>query len=89
VQGYDVRIAGLISMGESWHNNHHAYPGSARLGLEPGQADPGWWLLCTLKALRLVWNVVLPEQLPHRPALRRVADRGQGCTVVSRLAARG
>jgi stearoyl-CoA desaturase (delta-9 desaturase) len=25
-QGYDVAIAGLISMGESWHNNHHAFP---------------------------------------------------------------
>ena len=29
-QGYNVRLAGFISMGESWHNNHHAYPGSAK-----------------------------------------------------------
>ena len=88
VQGYDVRIAGLISMGESWHNNHHAFPGSAKLGLEPGQVDPGWWLLCTLRRLGLAWNFVLPEHLPHRPALRRVARRGQGCPV-SQLLARG
>ena len=26
-QGYNLRIAALLSMGESWHNNHHAYQG--------------------------------------------------------------
>ena len=88
VQGYDVRIAGLISMGESWHNNHHAFPGSAKLGLEPGQADLGWILLLVLERLGLAWNLVLPEHLPHRPALRRVAERGQGCRIAARLLAR-
>ena len=88
VQGYDVRIAGLISMGESWHNNHHAYPGSARLGLEPGQIDLGWVLLCGLERLGLAWNIVTPSDLPARPALRRVADRGRGCPVATRLLAR-
>jgi stearoyl-CoA desaturase (delta-9 desaturase) len=37
VQGHNVRLASLITLGESWHNNHHAYPGSARLGLYPGE----------------------------------------------------
>lgn len=45
VQGYNITIAGLISMGESWHNNHHAFPGSAKLGLLPGQIDLGWELI--------------------------------------------
>ncbi|MGE0717774.1 MAG: acyl-CoA desaturase [Alphaproteobacteria bacterium] len=76
VQGYDVKIAGLISMGESWHNNHHAFPGSARLGLEPGQVDLGWTLIRMLARAGLVWNVVLPRDLPHRPALRRIAADG-------------
>ncbi len=89
VQGYDVRIAGLISMGESWHNNHHAFPGSAKLGLEPGQADLGWILLLIFERLGLARNIVLPEHLPHRSALRRVADRGEGCPVAERLLARG
>jgi len=89
VQGYDVRIAGLISMGESWHNNHHAFPGSARLGLEPGQVDLGWVLLSILERLGLAWNLVLPDDLPRRPALRRVASRGAGCPVAARLWARG
>ena len=45
VQGYNVRYCGLITMGEAWHNNHHAFPASARLGLGPGEVDPGWWVL--------------------------------------------
>ena len=45
VQGYNVPYCGLITMGEAWHNNHHAFPGSARLGLRDGETDPGWWVL--------------------------------------------
>jgi len=88
VQGYDVRVAGLISMGESWHNNHHAYPGSAKLGLEPGQVDLGWAMLRAMQRVGLAWNIVLPEHLPHRRALRRVAGQGRGCRVMARLLAR-
>ncbi|MCF6194069.1 MAG: acyl-CoA desaturase [Kangiellaceae bacterium] len=69
VQGYNIKFAGLITMGECWHNNHHAYPGSARLGLESNQSDPGWWILVALKKFGLVWNVVLPNDLPERPEL--------------------
>jgi stearoyl-CoA desaturase (delta-9 desaturase) len=89
VQGYDVTIAGLISMGESWHNNHHAYPGSAKLGLEPGQVDLGWALLCIFERLGLAWNFVLPGDLPKRNCLRRVAKHGVGCAIAARLLARG
>lgn len=71
-QGYNVRLAALISMGENWHNNHHAYPGSAKLGLLPGQVDPGWWLIRSLEAVGLVWNVRTPDNLPERPGLRRL-----------------
>jgi fatty-acid desaturase len=72
VQGRDVPIAALFSMGESWHNNHHAFPGSARLGLLRGQWDPGWWLLCALRRCGLVWSIQTPDTLRPRPALRRI-----------------
>ena len=81
-------LLALVTGGEGWHNNHHAFPGSARIGLEPGQVDPGWWLLCIFGRLGLAWNFVLPEHLPYRPALRRVADSGEGCPVVTRWLAR-
>ncbi len=76
VQGHNVPFTSLITMGESWHNNHHAYPGSAKLGLLPGQFDPGWWLLCALKPLGLVWNVKLPQDMPPRAALQALVAHG-------------
>ncbi len=77
VQGYDINVAGLISMGESWHNNHHAFPGSARLGLFPGQTDLGWSVIKLFEALGLAWDIVTPGDLPNRPALRRLAGHGR------------
>ncbi|MDB5429708.1 MAG: acyl-CoA desaturase [Caulobacter sp.] len=74
-QGHNVAIAGLISMGESWHNNHHAFPGSAKLGLHPGEIDLGWRLLQIFEAMGLAWDIRTPETMPHRPALKRVAGR--------------
>jgi stearoyl-CoA desaturase (delta-9 desaturase) len=86
VQGYNVRLAGLISMGESWHNNHHAFPGSARLGLHPGEVDLGWSLIRAFERCGLAWDIVTPDQLPHRPALQRL-DRARppGCPIARRI----
>lgn len=69
VQGHNIRLAGFISMGEAWHNNHHAFPGSAMLGLHKNEPDPGWWVLNALHNLGLVKNLVLPEHLPAREEL--------------------
>lgn len=69
VQGHNVRFAGLITMGESWHNNHHAYPGSAMLGMYEGQTDPGWWVLNAFRNLGLAWGIKLPKDLPERKEL--------------------
>jgi fatty-acid desaturase len=72
VQGYNVPYCGLITMGEAWHNNHHAFPASARLGLHANETDPGWHVLCALVRLGLVWNVKTPEHLPPRENLVRL-----------------
>jgi fatty-acid desaturase len=69
VQGYNVAYCGLITMGEAWHNNHHAFPASAQLGLKEGETDPGWWVLMALARLGLVWGVKTPDLLPARPNL--------------------
>lgn len=76
VQGRNIRLTSLLTMGECWHNNHHAYPGSARLGLLPGEWDPGWWALMLLRRCGLVWNLRLPEQLPPRPELVPLEPEG-------------
>ena len=70
VQGRNVRWTSLLTMGESWHNNHHAFPGSAKLGLAPGEWDPGWWVLSGFARVGLVWNLRLPEDLAPRAELR-------------------
>jgi fatty-acid desaturase len=69
IQGFNVPGLSLLTMGEAWHNNHHAFPGSARLGLRMSQFDPGWWMLVTLRKLGLVWNLKQPGDLPIRPEL--------------------
>jgi fatty-acid desaturase len=69
VQGRNIRLTSLITMGECWHNNHHAFPGSARLGLLPGEWDPGWWALIAFRRIGLVWDIKLPIDLPSRDAL--------------------
>ena len=57
VQGHDVPWAALFTMGEAWHNNHHAFPASARLGLYPGQTDWGWRIVQLLERVGLAWNL--------------------------------
>ncbi len=77
VQGRNIRFTSLLTMGEGWHNNHHAYPGSARLGLFAGEWDPGWWVLMVMRRLGLVWNVRLPAALPARTELHAADVAGQ------------
>lgn len=69
VQGHNVPGISLLTMGESWHNNHHAFPGSARLGLPATQFDPGWWVLKALSRFGLVSNLRLPQHFPERQEL--------------------
>jgi stearoyl-CoA desaturase (delta-9 desaturase) len=78
VQGRNVRLASLLTMGECWHNNHHAFPGSARLGLAVGEWDPGWWVVSGLRRVGLVWGIRLPADLPHRPEVVSVTGDAGG-----------
>lgn len=82
VQGRNILFTSLLTMGESWHNNHHAFPGSARLGLFAGEWDPGWWMLRLLQRVGLVWNFRLPAQMAHREELQAV-DQAGGALLVT------
>jgi stearoyl-CoA desaturase (delta-9 desaturase) len=50
-------VLSLISFGESWHNNHHAFPTSAVHGLGRWQFDPSAVVIRTLERLGLARNV--------------------------------
>ncbi len=78
VQGYNLPGLGLLTFGENWHGNHHAFPHSARLGVEEGQLDPGFWFIRALERLGLAREVQLPESAPARDGLVRVAAENGG-----------
>jgi stearoyl-CoA desaturase (delta-9 desaturase) len=52
----------ILALGEGWHNNHHAFPTSARHGLQWWQFDSSYLIIRTMKALGLAWDVRLPSQ---------------------------
>ena len=72
VQAHDVPWAAIPTMGEAWHSNHHAYPGSARIGIHPGQSDLGFVFISALARIGLAWNIALPEDLDRERVIRRV-----------------
>jgi fatty-acid desaturase len=77
VQGFNIPYASLLTFGESWHGNHHAFPGSAKLGVEHGQLDPGWWLIKALAWLGLAREIKTPAEVGEREGLRRVDLRNR------------
>ena len=81
VQAHNVPWAAIPSMGESWHNNHHAFPASARHGLYPGQIDLGFRFVQLLERLGLAWDIQTPENLPSRPGITPVARDAESILV--------
>jgi stearoyl-CoA desaturase (Delta-9 desaturase) len=53
-----------LSMGESWHHNHHTFPRSAFHGLKSWEIDPTGWVIRAMRRVKLAWNVV--EITPER-----------------------
>ena len=58
-----------LAFGEAWHNNHHAFPTSARHGLRRWELDPGAWLIAALERSHLAWDVIRIS--PRRQAAKR------------------
>jgi stearoyl-CoA desaturase (Delta-9 desaturase) len=62
----------LLSFGEGWHNNHHAFPTSARHGLRWWQPDPTAAAITAMEKVGLAWDVVrIPPE--HQAKKARVA----------------
>lgn len=55
-----------FTLGEAWHNNHHAFPTSAFHGLRRRELDPGRFVIRALELLGLAWDVVRVD--PERQA---------------------
>jgi stearoyl-CoA desaturase (Delta-9 desaturase) len=57
-----------LSLGEAWHNNHHAFPTSAEHGLRRSEFDPSGLVIRGLERVGLVWDVVRVR--PERQAAK-------------------
>lgn len=57
----NVAWLALPTLGESWHNNHHAFPASALHGMGARQPDPSAWLIRGLARVGLARDVVIPS----------------------------
>jgi stearoyl-CoA desaturase (Delta-9 desaturase) len=65
VTGDDSRnnfLLAIVTMGEGWHNNHHAYQSSVRQGFKWWEIDPTYYLLCALSWIGLVWDLKTPPE---------------------------
>ncbi len=56
-------LLAILTLGEGWHNHHHHYMNSSRLGFCWWEVDVGWYGLRALAALGLVSELRTPP--PH------------------------
>jgi stearoyl-CoA desaturase (delta-9 desaturase) len=55
-------LLALLTMGEGWHNNHHAYQASVRQGFRWWECDPTFYILRVLSWFGLVWDLHVPPE---------------------------
>ena len=97
VTGDDSRnnwFLAIVTMGEGWHNNHHAYQSSVRQGFRWWEYDPTFYILKALSWTGLVWalhgppeSVVRGEQRLGRNVIEKTARQLAASFPVERIAA--
>lgn len=65
----------FLGWGEGWHNNHHAFPRAAYIGMRWWQIDMGAWLIVVLRGFGQVKKVVMPGPAERVAKLRRRTPR--------------
>jgi stearoyl-CoA desaturase (delta-9 desaturase) len=71
-----------LLLGEGYHNNHHAFPGSATTAFRKTEFDPGIGILRFLEKLGAVRDIVMvaPELIEARRKAGTLTERPGGCT---------
>jgi stearoyl-CoA desaturase (delta-9 desaturase) len=97
VTGDDSRnnwLLALMTMGEGWHNNHHAFQSSVRQGFRWWEFDPTFYILKALSWCGVVWNLKTPpeavlrnEQRLGTKIIERAAAELAGSFHIERIAA--
>lgn len=67
----------LIIFGEGWHNNHHAFPASAKQGLKWYQIDVAWYVIWMMRAVGLATNVHVarPDMIERRLTKKEKSEK--------------
>jgi stearoyl-CoA desaturase (delta-9 desaturase) len=84
VTGDDSRnnwLLAIFTMGEGWHNNHHAFQSSVRQGFRWWEYDPTFYILKVLSWCGIVWDLKSP------PAALVRNEHQLGSRVINRAAA--
>ncbi len=73
-------LLALLTMGEGWHNNHHAYQASARQGFRWWEYDATYYALCVLSWVGIVWDIHVPPKAVIR------GEQRLGALVIDKVA---
>ena len=73
VQASNIPGLGILTYGECWHNNHHAFPESAKIGIDRSQCDPAWRFIQLLELMGLATHIGLPRSDELREDLIQIS----------------
>lgn len=66
-------LLALVTLGEGWHNNHHYFAASTRMGFMWWEVDVTYYALKGLAAVGLVWDLRTPPQRVLDAGVRRAS----------------
>ena len=69
----------LITLGEGWHNNHHAFPRSAKHGLRWWEVDVTYWLIRLMGLVGLARQIRVPRKMGHSGRVETEGVAAQAC----------
>lgn len=68
---HNSSLLSVLTLGESWHNNHHKFPNSPSFGLVWYRPDPGYWFIWLMSKVGAASDLRLPDPASIRPSGRR------------------
>jgi stearoyl-CoA desaturase (delta-9 desaturase) len=76
---------GLIVGGEELHNNHHAFPSSAKFSIRSWEFDMGWLYICVFRALGLAKVIRVAPSPALEPTRKHIDLETVRAVIVNRM----